>query len=65
MAAGPEWERSGCGDEAVGQAHPYGCMRVNTSRVFEEHHCGDYLRAAGYHTGCMVRHKTRNTTGHV
>jgi arylsulfatase A-like enzyme len=26
-------------------------MRVNTSRVMEEHHYGDYLRAAGYYTG--------------
>ena len=48
---GPEWHLNGCGDEAVGQEHPCGCMRVNTSRVFEDHHYGDYLRAAGYYTG--------------
>lgn len=48
---GPEWDLNGCGDEAVGENHRCGCMRVNTSRVFEDHHYGDYLRAAGYYTG--------------
>jgi len=48
---GPEWELNGCGDEPVGDSHPCGCMRVNTSRVFEDHTYSNYLMAAGYHTG--------------
>ena len=31
----PEWSDLSCGDEAVGRDHKCGCMRVNTSEVFE------------------------------